>query len=84
MEALSEDHFAAGWADDFGPSLWASLNGEVFVSRIGLMPDEIVDLRVLSEWAGGWWDWDDRLGDIRFFSSDEWNARYRAIREEDR
>jgi len=81
-QEVSEGYFAAGWRVGFGPALWACIHDDVFDVRIGLSTEELTDLRALSALAGGWWDWvDDEPEGLTFFVLDDWNARYRAIRE---
>lgn len=76
MQSLSEDEYAAGWLIGWGPALWTRVQ-----DRASLMPDDLADLRTLSDMAGGWWDWPEDSAESVFFSLDEWNVRYRAIRE---
>jgi hypothetical protein len=78
MRALSEEQYAAGWLIGWGPMLWERVHDD---SGRGLMPDDRTDLRILSDLAGGWWDWPEDAHEPVFFSLDDWNARYRALRE---
>ena len=75
---LSEEYYAAGWLVGWGPMLWDHVHDD---SGRGLLPEERTDLRMLSQMAGGWWDWPDDANEPMFFPLDDWNARYRAIRE---
>lgn len=67
MEQISEDEWAAGWMSGLEFMLWAR------VKDLSTPPDiKTETLRVLSERAGGWIKWDEKLGCPVFVPLEEW------------
>ena len=76
MQELSERYYCAGWRVGLEYDLWALVCGGI--RAMGLEEPneaEIIELRRLSEAAGGWWKWDAERGTI-FLTLEEWGAHW--------
>jgi hypothetical protein len=82
METLSERCWCAGWEIDLEYNLWAVMHGDS-PAGYGMFPDELDDLRVLSERIGGWIVRNDGHADgsdewRRIMPIEEWRERYQS------
>jgi hypothetical protein len=73
IRSISEEYYAAGWLCGIEYELWEAL---VETDRrqfgVGELPESDADqLRALSERAGGWWVWQDGVGEI-FVTAKNW------------
>ena len=78
MEDISETHWAAGWMSGLEFSLWGIVTGDRG-SDFGMFEvetREIEELRRLSSKAGGWFRYDDEIGET-FVPIADWLERYR-------
>ncbi len=76
MSDISEDGYAAGWLIGNEFSLWRMLHGgDPRYGQTVVSPDDLEELRVLSEQAGGW-IWTDRDGrdEVQLVPFDTWRA----------
>lgn len=72
IRQISEDYYAAGWCVGIEYQIWEILEGASRLLGLGeLTDDDVEQLRVLSERAGGWWTWKDGDGEI-FVTRKNW------------
>ncbi|MBI2091343.1 MAG: hypothetical protein HYT78_21825 [Deltaproteobacteria bacterium] len=75
MSGISEDYWCAGWLHDLEYVLWDAVIGK----RKGICsPEEVEQLKYLSEKCGGWVIWDEQVKDERFVPMKEWLRLYEA------
>ncbi len=74
MSGLSEEYYCAGWLIGCEYALWADMTGNEVAGVHGwkITAEEIEELRLLHEWAGGWVVWSDEVGGQIFLSDSEW------------
>lgn len=81
MRDISENYFAAGWLGGLEHILWAMvLGGSREFGFAEVSEEEVINLKHLSEKAGGWWCWfdspePDESGEL-FVTSKEWQNIY--------
>jgi hypothetical protein len=79
MSAISEECWCAGWMHNLEYMLWDAVMGR----REGICsPEEIGQLKYLSEKCGGWIIWDEQAKVERFIPIQEWLRLYEAKRDE--
>ncbi len=79
MSAISEECWCAGWMRDLEYTLWDVVMGR----RKGICgPEEVEQLKYLSEKCGGWIVWDEQAKRERFVPMQEWLTLYEAKRNE--
>ena len=75
MSEISEGHWCAGWLVGLEYILWDVVNGK----RNDICgPDEIEQLKYLSEKCSGWIVWDNQAIDKKFVPMEEWLRLYEA------
>jgi hypothetical protein len=75
MSAISEDYWCAGWMHGLEYTLWEAVTGK----RTGVCsPEEIEQLKYLSEKCGGWIVWDEQSKGEKFVPMQEWLRLYEA------
>ena len=75
MSEISERYWCAGWLGGLEYILWDVVTGK----RKGICsPDEIDQLKYLSEKSGGWIIWDEQATSERFVPTVEWLRLYQA------
>lgn len=78
MSAISEEYWCAGWMHNLEYTLWDVVAGR----REGICsPEEIEQLKYLSEKCGGWIIWDEQAKGERFVPMQDWLRRYEAQRQ---
>ncbi|HET8564831.1 MAG TPA: hypothetical protein VFM35_13230 [Candidatus Binatia bacterium] len=79
MSWISEERWCAGWLN-LESILWDAVTG----SRKGICtPEEIDELKYLSEKCGGWIIWDEHAKGERFVPMQDWLRLYEAQRQKD-
>ena len=80
MSAISEECWCAGWiCRNLEYMLWDAITGR----RKNLCsPEEIEQLKYLSEKCGGWIIWDEQAKGERFIPMQDWLRLYEAKRDE--
>ena len=77
MSNISEDCYCAGWMSGLEYDLWKMVRGgDRSYGMCRVSDDDVEQLRVLSEMAGGWHD------GARFIPIDEWLEMLAAIEKE--
>ncbi|MDP2604906.1 MAG: hypothetical protein Q8S00_20340 [Deltaproteobacteria bacterium] len=77
MSAISEERWCAGWMHSLEYMLWDAVTGR----REGICcPEEIEQLKYLSEKCGGWIIWDEQTKGERFVPMQDWLRLYEAQR----
>ena len=75
MSEISEEYWCAGWLGGLEHVLWDVVTGK----RTDICtPEEIEQLKYLSEKCGGWIVWDKEGICERFVSMEEWLRLYEA------
>jgi hypothetical protein len=75
MSGISEERWCAGWMHNLEYMLWDVVTGR----REGICsPEEIEQLKYLSEKCGGWIIWDEQAKGERFISMQDWLRLYEA------
>ena len=75
MSAISEECWCAGWMHNLEYMLWDAVTGR----RKNLCsPEEIEQLKYLSEKCGGWIIWDEQAKDETFIPMQDWLQLYEA------
>lgn len=78
MSAISEERWCAGWMQSLEYVLWDAVTGR----REGICsPEEIEQLKYLSEKCGGWIVWDEQAKGERFVPMQDWLRLYEAKRQ---
>lgn len=73
MGEISEEYYCSGWLDGLEFRLWDMVKGGNCSFGMGTVKEEEVkSLSFLSEQSGGWWMFDDKLGQQMFVSLQEW------------
>lgn len=73
VRTISENCYCAGWSVGIEYELWEQMEtGQSYSCGPG--PDDLEQLRELSERAGGWWVWKDGDGEI-FVTHKNWTER---------
>jgi hypothetical protein len=73
MSGISEESWCAGWMRNLEYMLWDVVTGR----REGICsPDEIEQLKYLSEKCGGWIIWDEQAKGKRFIPMPDWLRLY--------
>ena len=79
MSGISEECWCAGWLSGLEYTLWDAATGK----RKNICgPEEIEQLRYLSEKCGGWIVWDEQAKDERFVPMEQWLRLYEAKRRD--
>jgi hypothetical protein len=79
MSGISEEYWCAGWMHNLEYMLWDAVMGR----REGIgSPEEIEQLKYLSEKCGGWIIWDEQAKGERFIPMQDWLRLYEAKRLE--
>ena len=79
MSGMSEECWCAGWLSGLEYILWDAVTGK----RKNICgPEEIEQLKYLSEKCGGWIVWDEQATDERFVPMEQWLRLYEAKRRE--
>lgn len=74
MREVSDDYYCAGWINGLESELWRMVNGGDRQYGAGEVSLETVnELLRLSEKAGGWWAWQDGIGEL-FVTAADWNG----------
>lgn len=78
MRQISEALYYAGWLDGLEYALWSMFDvGSDRRFGVGEVAErDVADLVRLSTRAGGWWRFDDDLGDQVFVTLPEWRRLY--------
>lgn len=72
MSKISEDYYFAGWLNDLEFSLWSMIRGGDRRFGFGEVTDgEVAELKRLHEKTGGWWRYEERVGEV-FVPTAEW------------
>ncbi len=79
MSWISEEYWCAGWLSGLEYILWDAVTGR---RENVCSPEEIAELKYLSEKCGGWIIWDERVEGERFAPMDEWLHLYETNRRE--
>lgn len=79
MSWISEEQWCAGWLHDIEYILWDAVVGR---RKDICNPQEIEQLKYLSDKCGGWIIWDEQAKDERFVPMGEWLRLYEAKRRE--
>ena len=77
MSWISEEYWCAGWLSGLEYVLWDALTGR---QKGACSPEEIEELKYLSEKCGGWIIWDEQAKDERLVPREEWLRLYEANR----
>jgi len=78
MSAISEERWCAGWMQNLEYVLWDAVTGR----REGnCSPEEIEQLKYLSEKCDGWIVWDEQAKGERFVPMQDWLRVYQAKRQ---
>jgi len=77
VSAISEEYWCAGWRHDLEYILWDAVIGR---RKDICTPEEIEQLKYLSEKCRGWIIWDEQTKDERFVPMEEWLRLYEARR----
>lgn len=78
MSAISEEYWCAGWMHGLEYTLWDVVTGR----RTGVCrPEEIEQLKYLSEKCGGWIFWDEQSKSEKFVPMQDWLRLYEAKRQ---
>jgi hypothetical protein len=72
MSGISEDYWCAGWLHNLEYLLWDAVIGK----RKICSPEQVEQLKYLSEKCGGWIIWDEQAKDERFVPMQEWLRLY--------
>jgi hypothetical protein len=75
MECTSEECMCAGWLYSLEHILWEAIESGQTTWAMGTI--DTVRLKELSDRCGGWWVWDEEVGQPRFVSLATW-AKIRA------
>ena len=75
MAGISEERWCAGWMHSLEYVLWDAVTGR---REDICSPDEIAQLKYLSEKCGGWIIWDEQATSERFAPMAEWLRLYEA------
>jgi hypothetical protein len=81
MHQISQDCYCAGWMSQNEFRLWSAVvdpTDDLEYGFAAISPDEVMQLRQLSEEIGGWIVWDGEIGDLVFLSLEAWQKRYAA------
>lgn len=77
MSGISEESWCAGWLHNLEYILWDAVRGR----RQGICsPEEIEQLKYLSEKCRGWIIWDEQAKGERFLPIQDWLRLYEAQR----
>jgi hypothetical protein len=77
MSAISEESWCAGWMHNLEYMLWDVVTGR----REGICsPEEIEQLKYLSEKCCGWIIWDEQVKGESFIAMQDWLPLYEAKR----
>lgn len=76
MVDISEQRWSAGWYGALEFVLWSDVCRPPSEDWLSEFP--VPRLRKLSQLAGGWWAFDDKLADIRFVPIAEWEPMHEA------
>lgn len=80
ISSLSEEKYCAGWMHDIEYLLWKEMKdrtrGSSAPSFYPMEDDDVAELAMLYEQAGGWWRWDDGILDKVFVPALEWETIY--------
>ena len=77
MSAISEERWCAGWMQNLEYVLWDAVIGR---REDICSPEEIKQLKYLSEKCGGWIVWDEQAKGERFVPMQDWLRLYEAKR----
>jgi len=77
MSAISEERWCAGWMQNLEYVLWDAVIGR---REDICSPEEIEQLKYLSEKCGGWIVWDEQAKGERFVPMQDWVRLYEAQR----
>jgi hypothetical protein len=77
MSWISEECWCAGWMHNLEYILWDAVTGR---RENVCSPEEIKELKYLSEKCGGWIIWDDQAKGERFIPMQDWLRLYEAKR----
>jgi len=77
MSAISEERWCAGWMQNLEYVLWDAVIGR---REDICSPEEIKQLKYLSEKCGGWIVWDEQAKGERFVPMQDWVRLYEAQR----
>jgi hypothetical protein len=77
MSAISEERWCAGWMQNLEYVLWDAVIGR---REDNCSPEEIEQLKYLSERCGGWIVWDEQAKGERFVPMQDWLRLYEAQR----
>jgi hypothetical protein len=77
MSTISEENWCAGWMHNLEYMLWDVVMGR---RKKLCSPEEIEQLKYLSEKCRGWIVWDEQVKGERFVPMQEWLRLYEAQR----
>lgn len=80
MSGISEEYTCAGWHTDCEYALWATLTGKEVAGVKGwiLADEDVAELRLAHEIAGGWLRLSDEQGGPTLLTTSEWIAHLAA------
>lgn len=80
MSDISERYWCAGWLNGLEYRLWEALKNQDMTDEcFSLKGYEVVELRRLHEKCGGWWVYDNEIGE-KFVTTEEWLGMVEASR----